>query len=529
MNPAGAAEPPARQELIGALSAPGAYPGHVDEVQLLQTPVAVLFFAGDRVYKLRRAVRLEGLDTTTIEERRRHCEEELLLNRRIAPGMYREVLPVTAEEDGRILVNGKGEVIDWVLEMLRLPADRMLGSLLDQGVVGEQQFRELAQVLVEFHGGVTSGPAVNRIGLPRAVGELAREDLERLENLCRGEREVLSALALDFLRARLEHFLEQEHELLELRVAENRIREGHGDLHAGNICLWGEDVFVFDCVEDRRARCGDVAHDLAALAMDLDHRGHSAASDFLMHAYARFSSDDGLERLLPFYKTLRALHRTGVLLCSSREHALDPGRRAASLRKAQRTAQLALGYQLPACLVLCSVPAALRGSSPAAFIAGRLRAAWVRKESAGEQEDERERSAVTSQQGDSAREYGRLLERAFPVLEGGTSVVVEAPFEKTTDRRPFLDAAAAAGLAPFVLHLVQPRPPALATAPRRSSNGRRRGARDEDLRERELAISAAATPEESCHALLERMLELSPVTRSPSGRPRERRQIRDPR
>ena len=165
------------------------------------------------------------------------------LNRRLAPLVYVGVRSVTVNEAGEVHIDGSGEVIDHVVEMVRLPLDQMMDRKLDRGEIDNQAINELAELLAGFHDGVETGPSVDRFGAPDAVAEVVLENLHQLatwtvpgENTEQGPCRLPPVL-LDFLRERMESFLAEHRELLLRRVATGRIRNGHGDLHSANICF----------------------------------------------------------------------------------------------------------------------------------------------------------------------------------------------------------------------------------------------------------------------------------------------------
>jgi aminoglycoside phosphotransferase family enzyme/predicted kinase len=521
------------EEVIEALSSPRAYPRHVASVHVLQTHISVLFFTEDRVYKLKKPVELKFLDFRAVEDRRRFCEEEVRLNRRLAAEIYLGVLPVTREADGEILVEGRGHPIDWVVEMIRLPAERMLDVLLEKGEIERAQLERVAVVLARFHAGAEAGPEVNEHGLPTRIAKDVHENLDQLQRLCTPALHVLEPKEGAFLDERMRRFLEDERELVERRLAEQRIREGHGDLHAGNICLLGDDVLVYDCVEfDRGLRCGDVAADLAFLAMDLDHRDHAAASDLLVELYAHKTSDSTLPVLVDFYKVHRALVRAKVQLLTYLDDGLGAEERAAALRQSRRYAQLAMGYELPPALILtCGLPGTGK-SHLAQYVASRLRATWLRSDVVrreGRTDPAGERTAYgQGRYSPRARAdvYHRMLERASADLARGSSVVVDATFSRRDFRRPFLEEAARLGKPVYVLHVQVSEAEARARIQWRARQAGQlseadlevyRGERerfespDEVPPEGVLQLTGAEPPEQSCARLLERMIRDSVV------------------
>jgi len=438
----------------------------------VQTHLSLVFLAGERVYKVKKSLDLGFADYSTLERRRRFSEAEVRLNRRLAPGVYLGVVPVTRGPDGSLLVGGPGEAVEVAVEMRRLPADRMLDRLLAAGEIDNEQMETLAELLVRFHADAATGPEVDEHGSPEAVAFNVRENFEQTEPFAAppgsigpaGARTLSPALHT-FLSAAAERFLARERDLLERRVREGRIREGHGDLHAGNVCFTREGVVVYDCIEFApRLRCLDVACDLAFLAMDLDYRGFRGFSRYLVRSYAERAGDAELERLIGFYKGYRALVRAKVASFAAAEPELAPAERERRRLEAMRYFHLAAAYELPPVLILtCGLPAS--GKSTAArslgvpFEAVLLRSDTRRKHLAGMAPTQRASAGFGAgiyTPAMSERVYRELLAAAGEALHAGRSVVVDASFSRAARRRPFLELAQAAGAPALVVETVVP-------------------------------------------------------------------------
>lgn len=425
-DPAGALS----AQIIAHLSRSDAYRGNAEDVNVLQTRLSVLFLVGRRAYKLRKSERVAG----DIAERRRQCEEDLRLNRRIAPKMFLGIRAVTRERDGRLVVDGDGEEVDWLVEMVRLPEEGKLDALLDREELDRAQIDKLAAVLARFHQRALTGPDVNRYGLPFVVEDRFRENLDELSDAATRHSRLVPAAALAFLARELNRFLQARRRMMERRVGDWRIREGHGNLSLGNVCILRGEVFVYGGVQpDRRLRCGDVAFDLALLAMELDHRGHAAAARRLVARYAELTSDDDLAELVEFYKVQRALERAKALLLGAEDPDLTEAPLRAGPLDAAGYTQLAVAYRLPACLVLVGGSGDSHSPSPTAdHVAGRMRATLLR-------DDEDERSNV--------------VECAAAHLEREDPVVVQAASILRDDQRPYVDTARQLGVPLFAVQL----------------------------------------------------------------------------
>ena len=474
------------------LRRPEAYGPGVAEVGFLQTHVSWLFFAGERVYKVKKPVDLGFLDFTTLDRRRFFCSEEVRLNRRLAPDAYLGVVPIRRGPDGRLRVDGgsepvAGEVVEWAVEMVRLPEAGMLANLLASGVIDNQMTNDLVALLSAFHREAATGEGIDDHGGPETVRRNLEENFRQTRAFV-DDPGALTAAQHAFLEARGGGFLDANEGLLERRVQEGRIREGHGDLHAGNICFTDAGIVAYDCIEfEPRFRCGDVANDLAFLAMDLDQRGYPAFATWIVKRYATVTDDAELRGLVGFYKTYRAVVRGKVTALAALDPGIDADARAGLRRESMRYFQLACSYELPPALVLmCGLPASGK-SWLAERLARTLRAVHVasdvrRKVLAGMAARARAREGWG--EGLYAPElkdatYRSLLEGAIDDLTDGHSVLVDATFAARAHRRAFVDAAARLGLPYYVVHVTASEERTRERLAQRAAEGR--SASDADL------------------------------------------------
>lgn len=453
--------------LLSELTRPAAYPRTVERVEARRTLVSLLFFAGDRVYKLKQAVDLGFVDATTLEKRRDLCVEELRLNAPLAPGVHLGVVPVRRGADGHLVLGGAdaGEIVEYAVEMVRLPAELMLARRLEFGVIDNAQLNALVELLVRFHGAAATGPGVDEFGTPAGLEVSLEENFDQLApfvQLAGAPAAVLSRSQHVFLRRRARGFLVRERGNLLARVAAGRIREGHGDLHAENVCVLPQGFVLYDRIEfNRRFRCLDVANDLAFLAMDLDARGYPGFAGYLAHRYAERTHDPGFEPWLAFYKGYRALVRAKVAALSAQASEFGAGAREELRRAAMRYVQLALGYELgPTLVLLAGLPA-----SGKTFLAPHL--ARALRAPVFHSDERRKRLAgialATPARADwgqglytpAARRdtYRSLLDDTVQALRAGRSAVVDASFAQREFRRPFVDAAVRLGLPYVLVHL----------------------------------------------------------------------------
>jgi uncharacterized protein len=302
-------EPPSHDSLISAMMHPEFYPKPPDEVSHKETHISHLFFAGDLVYKLKKAVHFSFLDYSSLTKRRHYLQEELRLNRRLAPSVYLGVMPIAFDESGWRL-GGWSEPREYTLVMRRLPKKRMLPFLLDTQQVTPEMMRELAQVLAGFHAAAKSIRDINPSDYLSALERQWSENLADLEPYL-----ILGAdhQALQVIKSSGAEFIEAHKDLLARRVANGWIRDVHGDLHAEHICFAPEGIQIFDCIEfSANLRCCDLAAEIAFLSMDMYVRGGEFLVEPFTARYGELLTDPDMPRLVPFFESYRALVRAKV-------------------------------------------------------------------------------------------------------------------------------------------------------------------------------------------------------------------------
>ncbi|MBI4799869.1 MAG: AAA family ATPase [Desulfarculus sp.] len=449
-------------EIIAAMLEPEFYPHAVERVEHVQTHISHVFLTGSRAYKVKKPVDMGFLDFSSLERRRHFCLEELRLNRRLAPQIYLAVLAIARTPRGLALAPLEapgGEVVEYCLQMVQMETGRQMDLLLDQGLVTAGQAAELGRLLAAFHAQAEGGPAVEFFGRPEQVRLNVEENFRQTENY----QEV--SVAQKRWRAIRDYslgFLDERRGLLEQRVLEGRVRDGHGDLHSGNIVLpsAGEPI-VFDCIEfNERFRYQDNAADLAFLAMDLDFHGRPDLTQALVEAYVEGSGDQGLGQVLDFYKCYRAVVRAKVAGFMFDDQGEDAAHKFQDITKARAYFRLAARYAggEPPYFLVCMM--GLMGTGKTYLARELARAAgWLhfssdvlRKQMAGLAPTQKSHDAwgngLYSAQASEAT-YQELYEAAEARLAMGDSAVVDASFREDRWRRRFLDLAAQYGARPL--------------------------------------------------------------------------------
>jgi aminoglycoside phosphotransferase family enzyme len=325
---------------VQALLKPETYPHHPQKVELVQTQMSFLFLTGDYVYKVKKPVDLGYLDYTTLEKRRFFCHQELELNRRLCLDEYLEVVPIV-RRDGQIKLGGEGEVIEYAVKMKQLPADRMMDKLLPQNLVTVEMVVRVAEKLAAFHHKAVTSPEIS------AFGKLEAIKINTDENFIQTEKYIDISISADMysqIKTYTDNFLKSNKSLFHKRVEEGRIRDCHGDLHAAHVCI-SNGICIYDCIEfNDRFRYGDVASEVAFLAMDLDRFRHVDLSQAFVSAYVRLSQDEDVLQLLNFYKCYRAYVRGKVASFMLDDRYIQETERKSALAAARNYFELAESY-----------------------------------------------------------------------------------------------------------------------------------------------------------------------------------------
>jgi aminoglycoside phosphotransferase family enzyme len=294
---------------VAFLTRPESYPTQPQRVEVIETHMAWVFFTDRHAYKLKKPVRYDYLDFSTIEARHRDGVEEVRLNRRLAADVYYGILPLTVAPQGTIQLDGPGEVIDWLVKMRRLPADRMLDRAIAQDTVDVPAARKVGELLARFYlqtPPVAITPAVYRRRLTTSV----RENRDAL--IAAGH--VLSAGLVESVTGTQLALLERQPGLLASRVHAGRIVEAHGDLRPEHICLEPQPVII-DCLEfNRDFRILDAVSELMFLTLECARLGAPNLGEVIVQRYSEATGDVPPEPLRRFYTCYHACIRAKIAL-----------------------------------------------------------------------------------------------------------------------------------------------------------------------------------------------------------------------
>ena len=459
--------PAVQAAFAAAMQDPAAYaalhavPG---PVTCIETHVSWVFLTGPFAYKVKKPLRLSFIDYSTAERRLELCREELRLNRRHAPGLYVDVVPITGTPAAPRVGATDAPPFEHALRMVQFDPRLELTQLLQSGDVEVHELQEFGQRIARMHTTAAIAASDGTFGTPGSAHRITLDNFEEIARVLPGREE---AQCMAQLRGQAQRLFEAGRRLMEQRRQDGRIRECHGDLHCGNVVRWQGTLVAFDGLEfDPGLRFIDVASDLAFLTMDLAVHGRTDLRREALQAWLETSGDFEAVALLPYFELYRALVRAKVAALRGQQ-ARDT---AAGATGAATLAHQYLDWavsQIDRPRPRLVVMAGLSGSGKtwlARRIAARCHALVVRsdierKRLAGLQPLDTSASAPDAgiySREFNARTYERLRDCAGNCLRGHESVIVDAASLRRGERELFLVAGREHAADVAIVHCVAP-------------------------------------------------------------------------
>ena len=428
-----------QKKLIQALRQPRIYPHSTDAFAIVETHISWVILCGPFAYKIKKAVNLGFLDFSSLSQRKHYCGEELRLNRRLAPALYLEVVPITGTHEAPAL-GGTGEAIEYAVKMRRFEQDGLCDRMLSENRLQVEHIDHIVETVAGFHQRIRVAPAQTDFGNPPQVHAPVEENFAQIRQMRpAGELHALDAI---------EHWSRATYERLRPVMVQRKqrgcIRECHGDMHLGNMAWVDEALVIFDGIEfNENLYWIDVMSEVAFLCMDLeDHHRTDFAYHFLNGYLERTGDYEGLQ-LLRYYLVYRAMVRAKVAAIRSAQSDSD----SAEAKNFSDYLHLARSYIQPR-RPFVLLTHGLSGSGKSTFsapLAERLGAIRIRSD----RERQRLFGTVSGEQrgvgidagiyglASTERTYGRLEELTERIVQSGYSVIVDATFSRRTQRDPF--------------------------------------------------------------------------------------------
>lgn len=441
--------PASQADTIAFLSRGAAYGEPNAEVERIETHISVIFLVGSRVFKLKRAVAFSYLDFSSVASRRRACEAEFALGRRMSPTLYHAVRRVTRGLDGGFALDGEGAPVDFLVEMRRFGQDALFDHMAEHGKLDPAMMRDLADAIAAFHAAAEPAPdGCTPDAISALIGDVAA-------NLAAAR--IFTSAKIEVLRSRLDAELKANRVTIERRRAEGRVRRCHGDLHLRNICFVDGKPMLFDPIEFSAALAAiDTLYDLAFLLMDLIHRGRADFANLVFNRYLDRTGDVAGLGLLPLYLALRAAIRAHVSVAAGQgDAARNYLRLAWELLGPAPPALIAIGgFSGTGKTTLAQRLAPEIGRAPGARL---VRSDVIRKQLHGVTPEQRLPGSAYDATG-TAGVYEALRTEALTALAAGQGVIADATFLRLAERDAIEAVARAAGVAFTGLWLEAPSP-----------------------------------------------------------------------
>lgn len=435
-----------QEEVIDFLSEKSSFPWPVEEVKKRETHGAIIFIVGDYALKIKKSVYFSYMDFSTLDKREKVCRRELELNKKTAPHIYLDVIPITRDSANRLSLQGAGEVVEWCVLMKRFNEANLMSERLESGTISEKNIKDLSKVISAFH---DNCPKIENADQSLQL----RQVMVSLERAFADNPGIFHGRDVQAFRNDVSRALDMSSHSLGLRSKHGFVRRCHGDLHLGNIVMMKDEPVLFDAIEfDERLAEIDLFYDLAFVIMDLVARGHQVFANQLLNHYLvgckTAMSLCGL-KAMPLFLGLRAAIRARV--ASDRAAQTSGAKKIAQEAEAKKYFDLARSFLQPSDRVLIAIGgmsgtgkttlaaslAPLFGHAPGAV---HLRSDVERKAFAMVGETDRLPEKYYTPE-ISNRIYAFLGQKAEVIMRAGASVIVDAAFLNLDEREDIASVA----------------------------------------------------------------------------------------
>ncbi|CAN5537008.1 bifunctional aminoglycoside phosphotransferase/ATP-binding protein [soil metagenome] len=433
-------------DLIDFLNNPDNYPHKPTHVHVLQTHASLLAVVPPYVYKIKKQVDLGFMDFRSLDSRKENFKREMELNSRLCAELYLEIVPISVKKN--YLIFGPGErIVDYALKMKQLPDGYFLDQLIYKNQAGPEVLDQVMLILKNFYEQQQGNSEIEIFGKPSHVQKITDENFQTLF-IYTGA--TVESESLEALSALTRNFLEKNKNLLEKRIEDKKIKDGHGDLRLEHIHIYNGKICIYDCLEfNDHFRYIDIACDIAFLAMDLDFHLRPDLSKYLAEKFSKLIHDPDLLKMMDFYKSYRACVRAKVESIKYSQPEVPEEQSKESKDKAQKYLSLAIRYislgSGPFALMICG-----NVGSGKSTIAKKLAELLnieiissdiIRKKSEGlplnKRTNPQDRKSLYSTL-KSEEVYANILETAQTHLKNNSSVVIDATFSKSSFRNKFI-------------------------------------------------------------------------------------------
>jgi uncharacterized protein len=437
--------------LIQQMLSPDFYPHPItQEIELIQTHISFVLLTGEYAYKVKKPMNFGFLDFSTLDKRLFFCQEEIRLNRRLAPELYLQVLSIV-ERDGKFTFSTENESpVEYCIQMRQFPQADLLINVFDRGELTPAHVEDIAKQLAKFHATADTNEHIASFGTKDAIKAVADDNYQhtvKYIDLAQTQAQF------DETKAFSDKFFSEYADLFANRVAQGKVKECHGDVHLKNICLYQGKVQIFDCIEfNEPFRNSDTLYDAAFLLMDLQYRDRRDLANIFLNTYLEQTGDYGGVTLLPLYSSMRAYIRAKVTSFLLDDPGIPQPVKDKARVEAAAYYKLAWEYtrSTQGKIIIMSGLSGSGKSTTARGLATQLEAIHirsdaVRKHLAGIDLMQRGDDALYTPEM-SAKTYARLTEIGIILASKGFNVILDAKYDRVNLRADIIDRSEAQGI-----------------------------------------------------------------------------------
>ena len=442
---------------------PEAYDHPVNDLRLIETHISWVILTGEYAYKIKKPVDFGFLDFSTLKKRKRYCEQELRLNRRLAPGLYLDIVSITGSIDDPH-ISGDAEILEYAVKMAQFPQSAQLDNMLAAGELSFEHMDAFARMIADFHQRIEVADKAVDYGDNQFVFQPVEENYSQIEQHIdttpyRATLQTISEWSRSMSRRLDSDFKQRKHD--------GFIRECHGDMHLRNMVWLREQPMAFDCIEfNASLRWIDVISEVAFLVMDLQDRHQQQFANHFLNSYLEITGDYAGLSVLSFYLAYRAMVRAKVNALRLEQENINAEEKKQARLSFESYLALALSYTQqprPKLIIMRGMSASGKSTLSQQLVnnmgAIRIRSDVERKrifdhEPTANTRNEIDRGIYSSQA--SEQTYSRLQELASNMIKNGYSVIVDAAFLKQEQRQPFQLLAESLGVRYNILEITAP-------------------------------------------------------------------------
>jgi hypothetical protein len=446
---------------------PEVYDHPVNNIKLIETHISWVILTGDFAYKIKKPVDFGFLNFSTLEKRHFFCEQELVLNRRLAPEIYLEVVAINGTSDEPRL-SGSGAVFEYAVKMKQFPQSAQLDNKLAAGKLKLEQMNAIAHMTAYFHQSTDVANEAMDYGNKETLYQPVEENFKQINEHLVTEQYADKLLILaQWSRSELT----KQQAVFTQRKADGFIRQCHGDMHLRNLLWLDNKPVAFDCIEfNDKLSWIDVISEIAFLIMDLQHRQQHQLANRFLNSYLEITGDYAGLSVLPFYLCYRALVRAKVNALRIEQKNITDKERGQTdtefMAEFESYLELATRYikhSTPKLIITCGLSASGKSTVSQQLVdkTGMLR---VRSDVERKRLFELSLSTGAANNIDSGiystqaslQTYKKLAELAYNIITAGYSVIIDAAFLKLEQRQPFQQLASRLGVSYIILEITAP-------------------------------------------------------------------------